>query len=527
MTDPMRGAATAEDTGRLAEEITKQQQLPQGAYRPLGRTGLTTSALGFGGYRIDEGEAIHRAALKQALRRGVNLIDTSSNYSDGRSETLIGEVLREDAETAGELRRRTILVSKVGYVQGQNMALAEQAAAAGRPYEEMVEYDPSCWHCIHPRFITDQLGRSLERLGVATLDAYLLHNPEYFFSDRMRRKATGGLEEAREEFYRRCGQAFRLLEQLILEDKIRSYGVSSNTFGQGPDDPDFVSLERLIELGAEAASEVHGPGRAPGFAVVQCPLNLYEAGPFLTPNQRDGSMTFLALAREAELGVLVNRPLNAIHPGGLTRLADFPVPRPNVEQEIQVALDSLLAEEQACAALFRPHIAAALPENAGPHTPFEWSAPLRNALSTMNSREQWNQALEGQIYPHLHHASRFVRQQLTDPRLRRDFGTWFPGYCRKLEEVAGMVTEWLGRADFARSQAIHERLEGLLDQRLGGLPLSQKALLTLFALPEVSCVLNGIRRGSYVEDSTGAMAVAQWSPEVAGKILQAFAADGG
>lgn len=36
--------------------------------------------------------------------------------------------------------------------------------------------------CIHPAFIQDQLARSLERLNLATVDIYLLHNPEYYLS---------------------------------------------------------------------------------------------------------------------------------------------------------------------------------------------------------------------------------------------------------------------------------------------------------------------------------------------------------
>ena len=65
------------------------------AFTALGSTGLTTSRIGFGGYRIDLEEADHREALIKALREGCNLIDTSTNYGDGDSERLIGAVLAE------------------------------------------------------------------------------------------------------------------------------------------------------------------------------------------------------------------------------------------------------------------------------------------------------------------------------------------------------------------------------------------------------------------------------------------------
>lgn len=515
--------ATVEDTGSFAAGIMEAQHLPQSAYRILGGTGLVTSVLGFGAYRIDSKGETHGQALKQALRRGVNLIDTSSNYTDGESETLIGEVLAEDAETAQQLRRRTVLVSKVGYVQGQNMKVVEEAISAGHPFPDMVEYQPGCWHCIHPSFIADQLERSLGRLGVTTLDIYLLHNPEYFFTDYVHRNGTDGLEDAREEFYRRMREAFVYLEQCIEEGKIRWYGVSSNTFGEPAAQPEFVSLEIMLALGREAAAELRGEGAQPGLAVVQCPLNLYENGPLLQKNQRGETVAFLELAAQENLGVLVNRPLNALRGGQMTRLADFPVPRPNVEQEIELGLDALQAEEQAFAALFRPHVVSKLPEDAGPSTPFEWSGPVRKGFRTMQSREHWNLALNQQIYPHLQYGSQFMLQSLEQKRLRDDFSKWFPEYCRKLEQVAGMISEYLSRDDHQRAQQMHALIDPLLEESARGLPLSQKALLTLLALPGVSCVLNGIRRAAYVEDSIGAMALEPWSAEKGGEILRALA----
>src|SRR5262245_54218128 len=89
-------------------------------FRKLGRTGLTCHPLGFGCYRIAAGNAEHEAALNAYLDRGGNLIDTSANYTDGLSEQLIGQVL------AGRDRASVIVVTKGGYIQGQNLALARQ-----------------------------------------------------------------------------------------------------------------------------------------------------------------------------------------------------------------------------------------------------------------------------------------------------------------------------------------------------------------------------------------------------------------
>ena len=123
--------------------------------RPLGSTGLHCHVLGFGCYRIMNGNADHEAALRAYLARGGNLIDTSANYGDGSSEELAGKVLQ------GIARARVIVVTKGGYIQGQNKALAQQ-----RNFPEVVEYGPGISHCIHPEFLETQIERSCRRLGL-------------------------------------------------------------------------------------------------------------------------------------------------------------------------------------------------------------------------------------------------------------------------------------------------------------------------------------------------------------------------
>jgi aryl-alcohol dehydrogenase-like predicted oxidoreductase len=68
-------------------------------YRPLGRTGLSVSEIGYGAWGIgasawigaDEDESVR--ALHRAIELGVNLIDTARGY--GESERIVGRVVRE------------------------------------------------------------------------------------------------------------------------------------------------------------------------------------------------------------------------------------------------------------------------------------------------------------------------------------------------------------------------------------------------------------------------------------------------
>jgi aryl-alcohol dehydrogenase-like predicted oxidoreductase len=73
--------------------------------RPLGRTGLQVSAVGFGAWGIGGNQWIGAKddesvrALHRAIDLGVNLVDTALAYGVGHSEQLVGRVLRERRET--------------------------------------------------------------------------------------------------------------------------------------------------------------------------------------------------------------------------------------------------------------------------------------------------------------------------------------------------------------------------------------------------------------------------------------------
>ncbi|PWB47142.1 MAG: hypothetical protein C3F12_03920 [Candidatus Methylomirabilota bacterium] len=304
----------------------------------LGSTGLIAGRLGFGGYRIDDETREHYEALKKALLGGCNLVDTSANYTDGGSERCVGAALGELARIGTLRREEVIVVSKIGYVQGQNLELAQQREAAGTPFPEMVKYMDGCWHCIHPEFLRDQLERSLTRLQLDTLDVCLLHNPEYFLADIMHHRRSD-LQAARDEFYRRLREAFAFLETQVAAGTIRWYGVSSNTAVSSATDPEATSLTRMFHAAQEAGGPAHH------FRILQLPMNLFEAGGLLVRNNGpDNRQTVLEAASAAGIGVLVNRPLNAIVGNRMIRLAATPSRR--IADAISAAIDPLLPEAQ-------------------------------------------------------------------------------------------------------------------------------------------------------------------------------------
>lgn len=315
---------------------------PQLRYQPLGSTGLSVSQAGFGCYRVALGQEDHEQALFEALRGGVNLIDTSSNYADGQSEALVGEVLERWLDYGGR-REEIVVVSKVGYLQGRNYALARQREAQGRPFPELVPYDEGLEHCIHPEFLADQLDRSLARLRMEKLDVFLLHNPEYYLNWAAHERHPRA--EAEHEFYRRIEAAFRHLEQEVHAGRISWYGISSNTFPLNREDQGFCSLDRVLEIARGIAPDHH-------FRVVQFPMNLMERGAAINANQTAGR-SLLDLCRDEHLGVLINRPLNAFYHGRMLRLAEAEAVLPShhphfakVQQNVRVLRGQLAAADR-------------------------------------------------------------------------------------------------------------------------------------------------------------------------------------
>ena len=360
-----RGAMSPESWPTLLELVPAAQ-----GYTPVGSTALTTSRIGFGGYRIDIDTDEHRQALVKALSEGCNLIDTSTNYADGGSERLIGSVLADLIKKRELTREEVIVVSKIGYVQGQNLKRAEAREKSGKPFPEMVKYGDDIWHCLHPEFLDEQLTLSLDRLGLATLDVCLLHNPEYFLSDAKNRKLSvdpATLEELRTEFYRRLQQAFLYFESQVDAGRLQYYGMSSNTCTAKPDDPEATSLSRMLEV-AQAAAQEAGKDHH-HFRVLQLPMNLFESGALLTLNTGpERKQTVLELAQQEEIAILVNRPLNAIPAKGrgLIRLADPQAEPPGTTFEAQHLKVQTLEEE------YRKDLAPHVPHSGKGMAPMEY-----------------------------------------------------------------------------------------------------------------------------------------------------------
>ncbi len=440
--------------------------------RPLGSTGLQCHWLGFGCYRIVKGNAEHEAALRSYLDRGGNLIDTSANYGDGAAEELVGEVLRDFP------REKVILVTKGGYIQGQNMTLAQQ-----RNFPETVQYGPGIWHSIHPDFLETQIERSCARLKQDFVDVYLLHNPEYFLEDIAHRREVTAADH--DEFYRRVGEAFRFLEAKVAEGKIRWYGASSNNFVHTPTLPTATSVARCFEQAPGLSSGHH-------FRVVQFPLNLHEAGGVLTPNN-DG-VPALDYCKRQGLGVLANRPLNAFRQNELVRLADWVAPGvspPGIES-LSEKLEPLREQENA----FEQWAGEPVRLGAGG----TFTELLLGIVPKVWSLAHWEQVAGRHVVEPMQAWLIQMQQQFQqEPR----WIAWRDGFVELVNPALRDVREYLA----ARQQPVSDRVRARLREAGyadGQRTLSRLALDVLAGLDGLSSVLLGMRRREYVGDAFGA-----------------------
>lgn len=423
----------------------------------------TLFPIGFGSYRVDDRNQEHEAALDMALNMGVQLIDTSSNYSDGHSEKLIGQVLEKKINQKDIERENICVVTKAGYIQGTQHQRALLKEKEGQPFLDVVKIQDGLWHCISPDFLLDQIQQSLTRLKQNYLDVFLLHNPEYFFE----------VDGNREVFYARIEQAFRFLESQAQAGLIRAYGVSSNTFGLSQFDAKHVSLQRLLSIVNKVSSEHH-------FSFVQFPFNLFETGALFEKNNEDQSV--MELAKKHNLITLCNRPLNAFIKNRLMRLASFKSSSVHVEPILQEALflenqyPMLHAQEQA------PFMFA------------HWFEKFRDRFDFLNFKDVFQYEL-----------GPLLKQTFKHLEDIEEIQTWSKEYKKQTITLIEVIMKHLENKLSKESQDVSDYLDSHFKELQSLQTLSQKVLALYLSIESLDVVLLGMRDQTYVQNALSSL----------------------
>ncbi|MEZ5352320.1 MAG: aldo/keto reductase [Bryobacteraceae bacterium] len=242
---------------------------------------LTVSSLGLGSYLGNLDDATdqgYRGAVTEAVRGGINFIDTSLNYRHQRSERNIGDALAALIE-AGEVDRdQLVICTKAGFLVPDAFPgdVLEPADVVGG------------MHSMAPAFLRDQITRSRANLRTPTIDVFYLHNPE-----------TQLQHVPRDQFHRRIRAAFETCEALASEGALRWYGVATwsglrtKTAGEG------LCLTELEALAREVAGPEHR------FRFIQLPVNLAMLEGVTYHRERLHDRDVPVLTAGPELGITV------------------------------------------------------------------------------------------------------------------------------------------------------------------------------------------------------------------------------
>src|ERR1043166_1024504 len=135
---------------------------------PLGVSSLRSSRMAYGCWRVagtwnasevtPGSRAAGQRAIAAAYDCGYTLFDNANIYCGGESERLLGAALKD----IPGMRERVTIATKCGIRFG------------GEPQPDAPpRYDFSAGH------IVESCEQSLQRLGIETIDVYMLHRPDY------------------------------------------------------------------------------------------------------------------------------------------------------------------------------------------------------------------------------------------------------------------------------------------------------------------------------------------------------------
>ncbi len=262
---------------------------------------LIFSKLGLGTFNMEpykeENYLFHYIeAVKEAIKNGINHIDTASNYRYGQSEKEIGIALKELGDEVK--REELIITSKGGFIQleypfpqnpytwiEKNLIKAKLATA------EDIELDQ---HCMTPDFLEWSLKRSLENVGIEAFDIYYLHNPE------MQLERLG-----EKEFYKQIEKIFKRFEKLADKRLFKYYGVAVWNGFTSDRTNELFSLEKLVECAKKVGGENHR------FKYIQLPFNMAKTAAYteFTQKVNRDDCTILQAAYRLGVGVISSSSL--------------------------------------------------------------------------------------------------------------------------------------------------------------------------------------------------------------------------
>ncbi|QDF27583.1 aldo/keto reductase [Halarcobacter anaerophilus] len=237
--------------------------------------------------------------VKEAVKSGINLIDTASNYRYGQSEKEIGIALKELMDEKSIKREELIICSKGGFIQldypfpeNPYEWINENIIKTKLANKDDIELDQ---HCLTADFIEWSFEKSLKNLGVEAIDIYFLHNPEMQL-----------LKLGYNKFLKRIESIFKRFEKMADKGLIKYYGVATwNGFTNDKRSKELMNLEDLVNIAKKVGGEEHR------FKYIQTPFNIGKTSIYTMPTQsvNNEECTLLQAAYRLGIGVISSSSL--------------------------------------------------------------------------------------------------------------------------------------------------------------------------------------------------------------------------
>src|SRR6266702_266122 len=320
----MSERATLDGTRRYAESFRSRSA--DGHFREV--HGMVLSSLGIGTYlgQPDERtDAAYTAAIVTAVENGINVADAAINYRFQRIKRSIGAALVQ-LEAKGYSRDQLILCTKAGYLTPDAKMPADPNQYFFHEYIQRGIFNAkdiaAGSHCIAPRFLQDQLARSLANLGVNCIDVFYLHNPE-----------TQLGEISRTQFLGRIREAFFYLESAVRTGKIQFYGLATwNGFRQDARARDSMQLAEIAAIAKDIAGDQHH------FRFIQLPFNLGMTEALTLGNQSVDGKTVTIMEAAEELNVTLIASAALLQGQVASNLPEFVAEALGLESDAERAL---------------------------------------------------------------------------------------------------------------------------------------------------------------------------------------------
>jgi aryl-alcohol dehydrogenase-like predicted oxidoreductase len=286
--------ATLEDTLSFAKKFAHYKDFY------IKHNDLIFSKLGLGTFNKEpykeENYVFHYIeSVKQAIKSGINLIDTASNYRYGMSEKEIGIAL---TELGDEVKREELIIcSKGGFIQLQYpfpkdpyVWIEENIIAQGLATKEEIELDQ---HCMNPKFLEWSCKKSLENMNLKSFDIYFLHNPEMQL-----------LKLGEKQFYKEIERVFETFERLVGEGLFSHYGVAVWN-GFTSEVGERINLEKLVQIAQKVGRSNHH------FSYIQTPFNMAKTNVYTqnTQSVNGEECTLIQAAYRLGIGVISSSSL--------------------------------------------------------------------------------------------------------------------------------------------------------------------------------------------------------------------------